>query len=199
VGKDRVKYLVAAIGLLWPSWRQGIYVDLGANEGNTVAEFLRRHPRWRVYAFEPTPRLAADLRTRFRQNPNVNIIEAAASNADGSATFYPGIDSNQSSTLVTGKADIPSWRVNYSAGYSVRTVDFAAWLDRHTAGNDRLIVKMDIEGSEYPVLDRLLQTGVIDRIQELRVEWHKDRFPAPEHDRIYKAVKRQVGKLVNWN
>ena len=178
-----------------------IYVDLGANKGKTVERFLGANPDWHVYAFEPAPQLAKRLRRRFRSNPKVVIIQAAVADRDGEALFYPGLDSDQSSTLLTGKTPGPKTRVDYDHGYEVRSVDFAAWLRQNTTRRDEIIIKMDIEGAEYAVLPRLLATRSLLGVKELRVEWHQDRFSAisvSEHDQLREAVGRVV-KLVNWH
>jgi len=178
-----------------------IYVDLGANEGETVGDFLDGNRGWTAYAFEPAPHLAARLRKRFAGKPVV-VIEAAASTTDGQATFYPGIDSDQSSTLLTGKRQTRNWRVDYSAGYNVRTVDFVRWLKDNTSPLDEIIVKMDIEGAEYLILPAMTKAGVLSRLKELRVEWHWNRYPKTvtkaEHDDLHADISRRV-HLVRWS
>lgn len=177
-----------------------IYVDLGANEGNTVASFYEENPTWEIYAFEPNPLLAADLRKKFRGIRNIAIVEAAASDQAGTAKFYPGIDSSQSSTLLTGKIETLNWRVDYQHPYTVNTVDLSHWLQKNTSMEDEIILKMDIEGAEYTVLQHLLNTRILTRIAELKVEWHVDRYPSigqGRHDRIRSAVAARV-KSVSW-
>lgn len=41
----------------------------------------------------------------------------------------------------------------------------------------QLDVKLDIEGSEYDVIDDLFNTEAINRINELYIEWHDHFFP----------------------
>lgn len=181
--------------------RRRIYVDLGANIGDTVDAFARKNPAWDIYAFEPNPALAERLRARFKSQPRISIVDAAAAAADGTAQFYLGMDSDQSSTLLTDKKHVPNWRVDYSRAETVRTVDFAQWLAANTKPGDKIIVKMDIEGAEYDVLEKLIRSGLLRRIRKLKVEWHVDRYPAQvtqeRHDRIKEEVARQV-HLIPW-
>ncbi len=176
--------------------KRSVYVDLGANIGDTVHAELatRRHDA--VWAFEPHPRLAAHLRARFPRL--VNVIEKAAWIADGQTSLYLGHD--LSSTIVEGKvalAGFPEFAIDYSASATVETVDFSRWLRENIARSDHLILKVDIEGAEYRLLEYLVESGEIDLVTELRCEFHCDRFPQfiLQHDRILESVSRRT-KLV---
>jgi FkbM family methyltransferase len=180
--------------------KRRVYIDLGANVGDTMEEFLARAPDALAIGFEPNPRLIDRLRSRFAGRNNVVIHDAAAWSSDGYAMLYLGHD--LSSTLLKGKAakpEHPEFGIDYRTAIRVRTIDFAKWLLENVSDGEDVCVKMDIEGSEYEVLRRLLETGAIARISELRCEWHYDRYPIgiEEHTRTKMLVDRRV-KLVEW-
>lgn len=179
-----------------------IYIDLGANNGVTIRQFVAENPGFAVIGFEPTPALAEKLRSDFAgAHTNVHIMEYAAWIHDGVTTFFLGIDSDQSSTAVENKTATKRWRVDYANGITVRTMDFDRWFHENFADDDQIVVKMDIEGAEYKVLQRMLLSGSLRLIDELRVEWHWQRYPneatEAEHARIRTAVAAQC-KLVDW-
>src|SRR5258707_6646816 len=67
-----------------------VVFDLGANVGfYTLVAAVRTGERGRVYAFEPVPRNLGFLRRHLGHNRvrNVEIVEAAVSNASGVAAF----------------------------------------------------------------------------------------------------------------
>jgi hypothetical protein len=86
-------------------------------------------------------------------------------------------------------------RCHYGSPVPVPAIDFSAWLRRTVGPDDHVVVKMDIEGAEYPVLTKLLNDGTINLISVLYIEWHHDRFPAmrrAEHDQVATAVSACV-------
>ena len=66
-----------------------VFLDVGANDGETYQAYLLRYPDAEVYAFEPIPELCARLRSQaVRQgNDRVHVIQSAVSNFNGEATF----------------------------------------------------------------------------------------------------------------
>ncbi|WP_457093128.1 FkbM family methyltransferase [Microvirga sp. P5_D2] len=178
-----------------------VYIDLGANKGDTVAAYLQQNPSAFIFAFEPNPKLAEVLRLRFANNSAVRVLEVACWIMDGSTRFYIGHD--ESSTLVEGKAQnsqFPQFDIDYRNSIFVKTIDIARWMLENFSQSDDIVVKMDIEGSEYKVLQRLLDTDAIDLIREIRCEWHWNRYPVTreEHERIKALVGTKV-TLVDWN
>jgi len=55
---------------------------------------------------------------------------------------------------------------------SVPMVDFPTWLAQHFTADDHVVVKMDIEGAEFPIMDLLLSSGNGCLIDVLAMECH---------------------------
>ena len=181
------------------TYRNTLYIDLGANEGKTIANWLREHPGSTVEAFEPTPALAAKLRTKFASFPNVNIHEAAVSTTEGTANFYLGDRSNQSSTLREDKEG--PWTVKYDKPVTVKTIDFPVWLKELDTDGRTVVIKMDVEGEEYKLLPAMIANGTLQGVSELRVEYHLNKFASvteEEHNKVRAAVEAVVPKVVLW-
>lgn len=176
-----------------------IYIDLGANVGDTVSQYMEKSSRSQIYAFEPNPKLAKHLKKRFK-GQNVFVSAKAAWIIDGVMTLYLGHD--LSSTLVKGKiqsVDYPEFNITYKRKTLVQTIDFARWLLEHVSFDDYVVIKMDIEGSEYKVLQRLVDTDAIDLVDVIYCEFHYKRFGISEieHDRIVDVVKKRAD-LREW-
>lgn len=195
---DVVLYL--AKNIVGAPMARSIYIDFGANTGDTIAAQMASSVVDFCWGFEPNPALATLARRRFEGQP-VEIIEMAAWVGEGVLPLYLGHP--LSSTLLAGKValeEYPEYVVTYEKSVDVSTFDTGQWLREHVSEADDVIVKMDIEGAEYQVLQRLLDGGEIDLIKELRCEFHVERFPAFEA--VHQGLVREVAsrtKLVVWS
>jgi len=65
------------------------------------------------------------------------------------------------------------------------SVDFGAFLSDSFSEEDYIVLKMDIQGSEFPILDQLFETGLIHWINEIYIELHSSK----RYDReMYRAM-----------
>src|SRR3954452_2818833 len=71
-------------------------IDVGANVGGVLEEFVRLAPEGRHIAYEPLPELAAELRRRF---PDVDVRCAAVSDTAGEARFHRHVEHHTRSAL----------------------------------------------------------------------------------------------------
>lgn len=155
-----------------------VAIDCGANLGVYTALLARTGAR--VYAFEPDPVAFARLKKRCAALPNVTLIPKAVGTAAGAATLYRLKDfatdpeeKSQSSSLLDFKPNIDP-----ASGIAVELVDLVAFikaLDRPVS-----ILKVDIEGAEFDLLQALIEAGCMDRIGAAFVETHDHKIPGLE-------------------
>lgn len=131
----------------------------------------------KVYAFEPDPWTAAELRKRLADVSNIEVIEAAAGTEDGTFPLYrtssfdsDPVEQSQSSSLMAQKRNIDK-----ASAVDVNVIDFPAFLA--ALDGDIAVIKMDIEGAEVPLLEALFDHPVKKRIGHLFVETHESRIP----------------------
>jgi len=129
--------------------RTGPVIDVGANEGAWLAAVRVMAPTVEVIALEPSSEMASQLRSRFAGDPGVTIVEAAASDVDGDATFHVTAHSHNSSLRNPRDMD-----VYYGGGWQktkelkVETVR----LDTLLVGQTPSLIKIDVQGAEASVL-----------------------------------------------
>ena len=58
----------------------------------------------------------------------------------------------------------------------VECIDFSAWMKDNLSPDDNIILKMDIEGSEFRVLPKMIDDDTMDYVNALIVEWHDWEF-----------------------
>ena len=155
-------------------------LDVGANVGMFAAWASRRWPGATVTCLEPDPSNTEVLRTWVRASGrSVTVVEAAASTTVGSLTFLGGLGSG--SRLAT--ADEPD-----RPGLTVDTVDV---LPAFAAAD---LVKMDIEGGEWPILadPRLADAGPL----VLVIEYHRVGAPSLPAGDAARALLEAAGFTV---
>ena len=123
-------------------------VDVGAHVGN-ITETLARlvGTQGRVVAFEAHPANAAELRARFRQEPGVEIVNAAV--GDGTSdrlALYAGRHDHSTEWNVVGHDvdGVPTRRE-----LEVDAVSLDSWFPPTSAVH---FIKIDVEGAEGLVL-----------------------------------------------
>ena len=202
--------LIGTMGSVLPRNLRKVFIDLGANCGNSFHK-IKQNPRnkilngggWETFLWEANPTLVRLwLRPLAKSDPTITIIPKAASNRSGNASFYltRGQESAVTKNDFHGSECDPNKGQNPSGASSllssvpragipirVEVVDFAAWLKRmKLRPSDTVVLKIDIEGSEFDVLSNLENTNTICLIDEFLIEWHTSHFKENERDRAFR-------------
>lgn len=133
-----------------------LVVDLGANVGFSCLHWLSLFPNAALIAVEPHPRHFAQCRANLALNgmlPRVTLYEAAAGVAADRLSL---VDAGTSSAITAASA----------AGIPVEVIDVFPLLQ----GRQIDVLKIDIEGGEYPILDDPRFSAL--RVARLVMEWH---------------------------
>lgn len=153
-----------------------VFVDLGAYDGDTVREFynwgkLTGDPNeYDIYMFEPNPKFADQLRKMAEGNGKLFYSNKAAWLKDGEIEFaVDNTDTPMGSTAEQSKLNI--W--DTMPHIKVESFDFSEWVKQFK--DDYLLVKMDIEGAEFPVLEKMLKDDTVSCIDKLLCEFHPNK------------------------
>lgn len=136
---------------------QSVVFDLGGYEGQWASDIFAMYC-CQVYVFEPVPAFAERIRRRFRCNPKVHV-------------FQFGLGARNETARIGLARDASSLYRSGADGPEVRLVSAADFLREHAIAVIDLM-KINIEGGEYDLLDHLVSTGGIDRIRNLQVQFH---------------------------
>jgi len=149
-----------------------IFIDLGANKGSSI-EWCEKYYglEYEIYAFEPMPRLFHDLRRKYADR--VVLYRQAAWITDG-LKYFNIADNDLSSSFYE---HLRSCDVRGSI--TVEVFDFSKWLEANFS-DDYVVVKMNIEGAEFPVLSKMIKDGNIGIVNELYYQFHPNIEPKPE-------------------
>lgn len=141
--------------------RPRLFIDVGANYGEF--SIIPAEMGISCLAVEANPRVAACLRNTLSHYPNVSMVEAAAGDHAGSATFYYCTNASGSGSLASGtpavEAEFFSKSVN-TITIPMYTIDELAAI-ANIQSTDGVLLKIDVEGFEEEVLagaSQLLRT-----------------------------------------
>lgn len=153
---------------------QPLVMDVGAHRGHFTARMRQQHPACRVIAYEPVVRDADILKERFKFDPNVIVRPYGLADKDTIATF--GVFGDQTGLYAATKERTRVTLKDVSA--EVGDVQVA-------------LLKLNIEGGEYEVLERLLETGQITQLAHLQVQFHCLR---EDHEKRHDAIREALAK-----
>lgn len=139
----------------------GTVLDVGAYDG-AWADAVLAHADVRVVSFEPDPSGLRLLRRRFDGDDRVTIRSYGLGGRDESATLSlegPGSTLYGGSTGTFGQVEV-----------EVRDADRAL---RELGADEVELLKLNIEGAEYDVLDRLHETGWLPRCHHVLIQFHE--------------------------
>lgn len=143
-----------------------IFIDCGGEKGGSISLFkssILYDPSFELFGFEPIPGLAES----YRNSCDAIFYEGAVWIYDGEVDIYPCLERVDGSSLIKEKHD-----VDKDHPIKVKCIDFSQWLIRNFEITDLIIIKMDIEGSEYKVLNKMIDDGSIRYADRIYIEWH---------------------------
>lgn len=143
------------------------------------------------YAFEPNVYLYAFLRNLYKDNPNFILCESAIAVENKKAIFYGILDDvvSQGASVVEFSAE--DYTDIQNKGYEVETIDFCAYSRKLVAKHGKIhLIKLDIEGAEFEVLEAFIAQDLHKNVEYIMVETHERIFDNPKAK--IDALKAQI-------
>jgi len=154
-----------------------LVIDAGGYEGEWSAGMISRYG-CKCQIFEPAPAYIRHCEEYFKNNTLVHIYKAALGGADRKARF---------TLLANGTSEFRG--DNSAQQFDVDVFDVAKIFS--DANTTVACFKMNIEGGEYEVLERMLETDNLKHCDSLLIQFH--RQPDGYEDR-YKDIVNALTK-----
>ena len=174
------------------------FIDCGAHCGESILSAKQRFGiNTNVISFEPIPGLAKQLQEIHQDNPTVQIQNSAVWVSDELKTFHLSEEYTDGSSLLDSLNNL---RKEHSI--NIPCFDLSSWLAESFDEDDYIILKLDIEGAEYEVLNKMIDDGTINLINEFWGEWHDMKISDPEtlktSKKVYKYLKDNNINFQEW-
>ncbi|EPS74384.1 hypothetical protein M569_00366, partial [Genlisea aurea] len=187
---QKIKYLPSLVDISFKP--RYVYIDVGARSygSSIVSWFKKQYPKqnktFEIYAVEADRTFHDEYRRRNKGG--VVLLPYAAWVRNETLAFEindddPGHKDVEERGRGMGRILRPSSsgkrRVSTSSSGKVdriRGFDFAKWLEGAVSERDYVVVKMDVEGTEFDLIPRLLETGAMCLIDEMFLECHYNRW-----------------------
>ena len=197
LGAERVRYQSII------PWRRHLFLDGGGYNGCSIRRFLKefdREGRFEIVTFEPNDIFAKC----YSDFPRHRLIQAAVHDRDGFQDFFLDPEDADGSTLFRNKLTRETGgygTLDVANPIKVRTIDLSRWVREHTNNFNYVILKLDVEGAEYDILEKMIHDRTIRRIKHLFVEWHWNRvgISRERHEELIRALQRRRVPILEWD
>jgi FkbM family methyltransferase len=142
----------------YPLNENSIVFDLGGYHGKWAEKIYEKY-QCQIYIFEPIPKLCYDLIKKFQGEKKIKI-------------FNFGVSDSDKFIEIALLNDGSSFYVESQNKISVQVVSLIRFLDENKIDNVDLI-KINIEGDEFPVLKSLLDNARINIFNNIQVQFHQ--------------------------
>ena len=115
------------------------------------------------------------------------VLERGPSQIGGHSEISHSLMSSVVSSLVysvAGKLSLLNARLSMfgkidaaAEGVTVQAVDFSKWLLQNVQAQDFVVLKVDVAGAEFDILQRMVVDGSIMLVDVMDVVWHEDLRP----------------------
>lgn len=173
-----------------------ILLDCGSHLGESIKKFktILNSSDFEFYMFEPNIFLFEQINSNseFEECKKFNN---AVSNKNEIVKFWGCTGNNKSSvgaTLEKSKAD--SDNISENDYIEIPSIDLSEFIVDNFSKKDFIILKLDIEGSEYDVLEKLFDTNVIEYINELYIEFHS-QWLSPEFNQREIEIRNNLQRI----
>lgn len=156
-------------------------IDIGANVGLFSLYMLKKHNCKRIYAIEPTKKAFSQLSDSLRDETNASVHKLAIHNFDGKSKIKSVEDNSTISGFID---DVHPYTNHNMKEEEVDVVTLNRFMNDHNLDHVDLI-KIDIEGSEYDVIDSLSDVDILK----------SDRYLIEYHWSKTKNIKKMVDRL----
>lgn len=192
-----------------------IHLDLGTHFGqglNNFISILNINADWDIYSFEANPITFNQLKDSGGHNAythlKINFLNKAVGTVDGliQMNLETAGDTRQPNGMASTIINLDEWhpwdgtlQQNFKSTAEVEVIDFSNFVSK--LDSDYITCKMDIEGAEFDILEKMILDGSILKIKKIWIEFHDHFFVDKKAyaDRKSKIVEYLNNHNINYD
>ena len=167
---------------------RSLFIDCGGHDGCSTIKFKLSDPTFDIITFEANPELWP-----YYENLPTQLIKKLVSNYTGDAEFIiDPVDADGSSIIKEKNIDFHKKVKNEDCPVIVMPcVDLSEFIREKASYYQDIVLKLDVEGAEYAILEKMHQDGTLKHIKKLYAEfhWNKIGMPKERHDALIEKIK----------
>jgi FkbM family methyltransferase len=178
-----------------------IAIDCGANAGHVTQKMAENGAT--VYAFEPNPYAFAYLSKRFENRPNIFCMNQGVWHRNDKLQLYLYPGSNEDPLRYAYASSIfpDNPIIDRGSHVEIEVIDLTEFIQQ--LGLPIKLLKIDIEGAEFELLEKMILMNLHAGIEKIVVETHEWllEHTEPKARRLRTMIEeRNITNIdLNWN
>lgn len=151
---------------------RNIFLDCGSNIGQGFEYFSQKYSEGFEYIlFEPNPHCYKILKNKYSDRKDITLYNKAVYTKEDIFEFYFDDPLSQGGSLIS----------DHNSNYydstlidkvKVESIDLAKLINSLYDEQYNIVLKLDVESSEYDILENLIETETIFKISKIYCEFH---------------------------
>ena len=134
-----------------------VVLDVGGFEGQWASDLYSKYNS-KIYVFEPVSVFYEKINERFSRNTNIKV-------------YGFGLAGKTRKQAISLTGDASSIFQKSTNSEEIQLTSISEWLESEKISQIDLM-KLNIEGGEYELLEHIISTGLICKINEIQVQFH---------------------------
>lgn len=164
-----------------------LFIDCGGHDGCSTIKFKLSNPTYDIITFEGNPELWP-----YYENLPTQLIKKLVNNYTGEVEFtIDPVDADGSSIVKEKNIDFHRKVKNEDCAVIViPCIDLSEFVQQKAQYYQEIVLKLDVEGAEYAILEKMHQDGTLKYITKLYAEfhWNKIDMPKEQHDALIEKL-----------
>ena len=162
---------------------KNLFLDCGSNVGQGFTEFRQKYnPKdYDFFLFEPNPFCFEKLKEKYENLDYVTLHNVGVGANNEKKIFFFKKNYDVGGSVIEGHAS--GWKKVFKQKREVKIIDLLELVNQVRDRYNKIVVKLDVESSEYDILEKFIKVNSLDLFEKIYVEFHSQYM-----DEYYKPI-----------